>query len=132
MEPIQQNASTVSNPISTTLAQPRPKNALLIILGILEIPFPLFSLYLLFPLLSLQSTLGVNSFGPFLGLAIFVIAILFAITQIIIGAFSYDEKLGKQKTKALIISGLILAAISLPAFMIFIVGPIYSTVGSLK
>ncbi len=124
---------TVSDPIPTaTPPQAHSKKILLIILGILEIPFPAMALYVLLPLLKLQNTLGTNFIAPLIGFGFFIIALLVALVQLVAGIFSFDLKLGQQKTKGLIIVGLILGALTIPAIILFVIMPIYSNLQTLK
>lgn len=108
-------------------SQTHSRKVLLIILGVLEIPLSAIFLYVSIPLIELYNNLGTNSIAPYIGLGIFAIALLVALTQIVLGLFSLDLKFGKQKTKDLIILGLILAVLTLPAF-INVIMPIYGIV----
>jgi hypothetical protein len=101
-------------------------------MGILEIPFPALALYLLFPLLSVQNTLESNMFGSYVGLFFFLFALLIALTQIVLGFLSYDLKIGDRRTKVLIMIGLVTAVLSIPAIMLTIIMPIYSTVETIQ
>lgn len=124
---------TVSDSIPTaTTPQTHSKKTMLIILGILEIPFPAIALYILLPLLKLQDTLGTNFIAPFIGFGFFIIALLIALAQLVAGIFSFDLKLGQQKTKGLIIVGLILGVLTIPAMILFVIMPIYSNLQTLK
>lgn len=104
----------------------------LIILGILEIPFPFLGIYMALPLIDIQKQLGTNSITPVLGLIFFILALAIALLQILVGLFSWDLKLGSKKSKLLLGLGLLLAVLTIPAFMLFIIGPIYSTVENIK
>lgn len=100
----------------------------LIILGILEIAFPAIALRTLKSILELQNTVGTSYIVPLIGFLFFLLALIVALAQIVIGLFSLDIKLGKPKTKALIIVGLILAVLTIPAIIPFVIMPTYSIV----
>lgn len=105
---------------------------LLIILGIIQIPFPIIALYLLIPTIRLFNAIESNNFLPILGLIFFLIALILAISQLLSGIFRWDKKLGKEKTKILLILGSIFGILSIPGIMIFILNPIYSVISGIK
>lgn len=113
-------------------SQRHSKKIVLIILGILELPFPAVALYALLPLLELQNTLEINTLIPYIGLIFFIFALIVALSQIVIGFLSYDLTLGDKRTKILIITGLFTAVLTIPLIIMTIIMPIYSTVDVLK
>lgn len=127
--------SEIQTPIAQANQVPIPNHKwrkFLIILGILEIPFPSLGIYMILPLLDLQKNLGASLIIPVLGLIFFVLALVIALSQILIGLFSWDLKLGSKKSKLLVGLGLLLALLMIPAFIVFIFGSIYSSVGSMQ
>jgi hypothetical protein len=113
--PSQSNPQIVPQPIQQSTQQTeKPKSSktkwILIIFGALEFLIPLS--YLLFVLPQLQSLYkSLNISIPwtfYLNFVLFVCMILMGVMQILIGILSLDAKLGRNKTKAVIILGLIL------------------------
>lgn len=137
-QPLQQATAVVQNgvpemPQTQSIQTPtHSMKKLLLLFGILEILFPSLALYMLLPLLNLQKTLGTNFISPFLGIAFFVVALLVALAQIAVAVFSLDLKLSKQKTKGLFILGLVLAVLTIPAIILFIINPIYSNISTIN
>lgn len=118
-------------PVQPVNPSPNPpsktKRILLIILGMLEIFFPIIGLYLMFSLLDLQHTLGTNLVKPIVGIVFFALTILLAVFQIIAGLFGLETKLGSGKIKVLIITGILFAVFTIPAIMLFVIYPIYNS-----
>jgi succinate dehydrogenase hydrophobic anchor subunit len=108
----------------------KAKRILLLVLGVLEIFFPVIGLYLMFSLLDLQHTLGINLIKSIFGIVFFAITILLAVFQIIAGIFGLEVKLGNGKIKGLMITGIILAVFTIPAIMLFIIYPTYNAVST--
>lgn len=102
----------------------------LLILGFGELILPSFGLYVLIPLISIQQALDNNLIAPYLGVIFFCIVILVALVQICVGLFSLEKKLGDKKTWRLILAGLIITGLNLPAFIYFIIYPTYININS--
>lgn len=122
MSPISQN------PVSSH----KWRRVFLIILGILEIPFPVLGIYLTFPLLDLQKNLESSSIIPILGLIFFSTAIIVSLLQILTGLLNWELKIGSKKTKLLLGLGLLFAVLMIPAIIFFVINPIYSNVASVQ
>lgn len=103
----------------------------LILLGLGEAILPLLGLYVLLPLIELQKVTGDNLIAPYFGVLFFSLAFLIGVIQVILGIFSLDRKLGEKRTWRLIIGGLIVTALCLPAYISFIIYPIYATINSI-
>ncbi len=137
--PVQAEQQVVSQsqvstpPISQNpVANHKLRRVFLIILGILETPFPALGIYLTFPLLDLQKNLGTSSILPILGLIFFSMAIFVSLLQILTGLLNWESKIGSKKTKLLLGLGLLLAVLMIPAIIAFVISPIYGNVASVQ
>lgn len=132
-QPVASQSQVSTPPINQgPVANHKLRRILLIILGILEIPFPLLGIYLTFPLLDLQKNLGTSSTLPILGLIFFSTAIIMSFLQILTGLLNWELKIGSKKTKLLLGIGLLLAILMIPAIIVFVLSPIYSNVASVQ
>lgn len=104
----------------------RSYRRLLIILGLIECVFPAIALYTLSNLLTLATTLKRDPAFVHFGLWFFGFALAIAVLQILVGVAGLDMRLGKTKTRLLMVLGLILTILTIPALLLFIVSPIYS------
>lgn len=98
---------------------------LLIILGVFELILPSIALFLLTPQLNeLNNGLGENIFNPYPAILFFGLIILLSLIQIIRGLFFKKSNL--KNSRILIVLGVILAILTIPAVIILIINPIYS------
>lgn len=130
--PVVENRAPVAPRIQSNQIPAHPLKKFLLFFGILEIPFPFMAIYVLFSLLSLHKIFGANFVNHFLGLGFFVIVLGVAFAQIAVAILSLDLKLGRAKTKGLIILGLILAVLIIPAIILFIINPIYGNISKVE
>lgn len=121
-------------PVIAEKPKPSKRRWLLIILGLVEIIPPFIVMFLIFPNLGLlYKSLNLNiPINFYLGFFLFGLALLIAVSQLIIGIFSLDTKIGKRKTSALIILGLV-SVFLIPAIMMFsIINNIYYLISTIK
>lgn len=132
-QPVAQQSQAPAPPINQApVISHKLRRMLLIILGILEIPFPYLGAYLTFPLLDLQKNLGVSSMVQVLGLIFFCTVIIISFLQILTGILNWELRIGSKKTKLLLGIGLLLAILMIPAIILFVVNPIYGNITSVQ
>lgn len=97
----------------------------MIVLGSIELILPLFTLIFILPqLYELNSSLNSDTLKPYMSFAFFGLVSAVSLIQIVRGLFFKNSN--PNVSKKLIILGVILGLLTVPALITFVISPIYS------